>query len=92
MVEISAGGGPHNAFVDGRIWPFERLDDGSVQITPDEDRQSTLTIPADQWAAIVAHVSWAGLTDARYSKAYRFHHGDEPAEQAAARQDWRAGL
>lgn len=51
--------------------------DGIVMISDDD--QLVIQIPAVDWAAIVAELSWAGRTPDRHERALRFH-GEELEE------------
>jgi hypothetical protein len=49
---------------------FKRLDDGSVNVTSDA---FAFTIPASEWASIVAAVSRRGETGETFRAALGFH-------------------
>lgn len=71
-------------------WYFSRLSDGSVEVRnhgdynkPDPnhaagDGRTTLVIPPEEWASIVASVSKSGETSESYHGTLAFHTGSIP--------------
>lgn len=63
---------------------FERLADGSVEMRfPGIEHQQFRTIPANEWASIVAAVSARGENGATYYHALGFHNASTHLVPAA---------
>lgn len=64
----------HDGFHAKDGWYFERLDGGGVKISAAVNRSTeTITLPAAEWASVLAAVSAQGETSETYQAALRMH-------------------
>jgi hypothetical protein len=60
----------HDGFHARDGWYFERQEDGSVKLSAAVGRSTeTLTLPANEWASVVAAVCAEGETSETYQRA-----------------------